>query len=424
MNMAVVSIIMLLAAIIIGFIKKVNVGIISIAFAFIIALMYKIPAGKIISGFSSSMAITMIGVMYLFSIITHNSTLEQVAKKITGLVGDRKFVLYIAMFFIGMLISGIGPGAIPTLAIAPVLAIPIALRSGMNPILLSLTGQMGAQAVRMSPITPEAVVVSRLMVAQGLNGNTVPAMWCLFVTEIFMVIASFIYLKGWKFTAPITQAGVSEDTSTKLNQQQWISLAGLAFMIFAVIFLKWNVGLTSFLIGTALILLKCGNDNNAIKSMPWNTILLVLGVGTLMGIVKLAGGVKLLADSIAAVSTTSTASPLMCVVAGAMSFFASGLGVVFPTLIPTVGGIAQNLAGVSPTELMAAVVIGGTITGFTPISTAGALILAGVSQFEGIDELYPPKKMFLDLCVVAVMAMAISVVLAFAGVYSAICAMF
>ena len=43
------------------------------------------------------------------------------------------------------------------------------MKAGMNPILLSLIGQMGAQCVRMSPITPEAVVVRDLMVEQGLD---------------------------------------------------------------------------------------------------------------------------------------------------------------------------------------------------------------------------------------------------------------
>ena len=118
------------------------------------------PAGKIISGFSSSMALTMIGVLYLFGIISNNGTLEVLAKKITKIAEKRSFLLYVAMFAIGAILSGVGPGAIPTLAIVPVLAIPVALKAGINPILLSLIGQMGAQAVRMSPITPEAVVVS------------------------------------------------------------------------------------------------------------------------------------------------------------------------------------------------------------------------------------------------------------------------
>ncbi|WP_432628629.1 SLC13 family permease [Brotaphodocola sp.] len=419
MSMEVVSLVALVVAILMGFFLKVNVGIISIAFAYLIGLVYGVPAGKIIGGFSSSMAITMIGVMYLFGIITKNGTLEVLARKITGLAGNRRFLLYIAMYVIGGLLSGVGPGAIPTLAIVPVLAIPVALKAGMNPILLSLIGQMGAQSFRMSPITPEAVVVSELMVDQGLDGNTVPAMWCLFVTEVAMIAASFVFFKGWKFSEPAEN--LKSEETPKFSAKQLISLAALIAMIVSVVAFGCNVGLASFVAGTVLVILKCGEDGMAIKSMPWNTILLVLGVGVLMNVVKLAGGVDLLASLIASFATRRTASPLMCLVSGFMSFLASGLGVVFPTLIPTVGSVAQDLNGLNPAELMSAVVIGGTVTGFSPISTAGALILAGVAQFEGIGEKYSQNKMFVELFVVAVMAMVISTAFAALGVYSMIC---
>ena len=107
--------------------------------------------------------------------------------------------------------------------------------------------------------------------------------------------------------------------------------------------------------------------------------------------------------------------------ASVMSFFASGLGVVFPTLIPTVGSIASQLGGVNPVELMAAVVIGGTVAGFTPISTAGALILAGVSQFPEVSDKYSQNKMFVELFIVSFLCMFISVVMGGLGIYRVIC---
>ncbi|WP_162151274.1 hypothetical protein [Enterocloster asparagiformis] len=81
MNMAVVSLIALAAAIVLGFVKKVNVGIVAIAMAYLIGIVYGIGAGKITGGFSSSMAMTMIGVMYLFAIVSGNGTLELLAKR-------------------------------------------------------------------------------------------------------------------------------------------------------------------------------------------------------------------------------------------------------------------------------------------------------------------------------------------------------
>ena len=106
MNMAVVSLIALAAAIVLGFVKKVNVGIVAIAMAYLIGIVYGIGAGKITGGFSSSMAMTMIGVMYLFAIVSGNGTLELLAKKITGLAGNRRYLLYVAVYAIGAILSG------------------------------------------------------------------------------------------------------------------------------------------------------------------------------------------------------------------------------------------------------------------------------------------------------------------------------
>ena len=420
MNMAIASLIALALSIVLGFVRKLNVGIVAIALAYIIGIAYGLSAKDITGGFSSSMAMTMIGVMYLFAIVSKNGTLELLAKKITGLARGNRYLLYVAIYVIGIILSGVGPGAIPTLAIVPVLAIPVALKAGMNPILLSLIGQMGAQCVRMCPITPEAVVVRDLMVEQGLDGNTLPAMWSLWATEIVMIIAAFIFFKGWKFDKPLESVELEE--TDHFSPKQILTLIGLLAMIAGVVVFGFDVGLTSLVIGTILLVCGCADEKVVIKSIPWNTILMVLGVGVLMNIVSLSGGVELLAGSISNVSSASTISPMMCLVASVMSFFASGLGVVFPTLVPTVGSIAAEFGGaISPIELMASVVIGGTVAGFTPISTAGALIQAGVSQFPEVENKYSQNKMFVELFIIAFLSTFISVAMAVLGVYGVIC---
>ena len=79
MNLGLISLIALLAAIVIGFVRKANVGILCIGFSMV--LVYGIKAGDIIKGFSSSLCMQMIGITYLFAIINENGTLELLAKK-------------------------------------------------------------------------------------------------------------------------------------------------------------------------------------------------------------------------------------------------------------------------------------------------------------------------------------------------------
>ena len=135
MNLGLLSVILLLAAIVIGFVRNVNVGILSIGFAMILTLFFgnAISAKDVISGFGTSLFVQMVGVTYLFAIINGNHTLELTARKIVNLVPAR--AIPFVMFVIGMVLSAAGPGSIPCLAIIPVIAIPISVSAGINPIL-------------------------------------------------------------------------------------------------------------------------------------------------------------------------------------------------------------------------------------------------------------------------------------------------
>lgn len=413
MNLGLVSLLALAAAIIVVFFRKCNVGIICIGFAMLVGLFYGLTAKEVMSGFSSPLCIQMVGISYLFAIINGNGTLTILANKAVGLVGEKKQLIPFVMFIIGYIICSVGPGAIPSLAIIAVLAVPVAVSAGLNPIMVSLIGQMGVQAGRMSSLTPEAVVVKELMIAQGLEGNTLPLGLCMLVTELILVTLVYIYYKGWKIN-------VTEQTTEKkqavLGKNQILSMIGLAVLVVGVLFFSWNAGLTGFLIGSLLIIAGAGEEKKAVSGVPWNVILMVLGVGMLMNIITVSGGIDIMVSGLERIMGEKTAVAIMSVTAGVMSFFSSGLGVVFPTLIPTATGLAAG-TGTNPVELVAVIVVGGTVTGFSPISTAGALVMAAVSGEKGADEKYPQNKMFVELFGVAFIALAVLFVLSLLGVY-------
>ena len=414
MNLGLLSLILLLVAIIIGFARNVNVGILSIGFAMVLTLLFKdqIAAADVIGGFGTSLFIQMVGVTYLFAIINGNGTLELLAKKIVNLVPAH--AIPFVMFIIGMVLSAAGPGSIPCLAIIPVIAIPISVSAGINPIMTSIIGDMGAMAGRMSPLTPEAAVVRGLMEKQGMDGNTVPIMVCTAVTSVVCCVFVYIYYKGWKVDK--TAVTGEKEVLLKFTVQQYLSLAGLLVLAFGVLVLSWNVGLTGFLIGSVLCIFGCGEEKKAVKEIPWNVIIMVLGVGMLMNIVSLSGGVDILVSALQSVMNIKTANPIMAILSGLMSFFSSGLGVVFPTLVPICGSLASGI-GADGVYLVAMVVIGGTIAGYTPISTTGALIMAGVAQQEDAEKLFPQNKLFVELFAVSIINLIVLAVMAAFGVY-------
>lgn len=413
MNLGIISLIALLTAIIIGFVRNVNVGILCMGFSMVLGLVFGLDAKEILSGFSSSLFIQMVGITYLFAIINSNGTLELLARKMVGLVGKKKALIPFVMYMLGFLICAVGPGAIPSLAIIPVIAIPVAISAGINPIMTAIIGDLGVMSGRMSPLTPESAVVRELMEEQGLTGNTIPIMISLTITALIVAVLVYIYYKGWKVEK---REDKTEEALPKFNGKQWLSLAGLLILAVGVLFFSWNVGLTGFLVGSVLIVLGCGEEKKAIKGIPWNVILMVLGVGILMNVISLSGGIDIMVAGLEKIMGHRTAAMIMAITAGFMSFFSSGLGVVFPTLIPTASGLASGL-GVGAVELVSVIVIGGTVSGFTPISTTGALIMAGVAQQEGAEEKFPQNRLFVELFAVSFIALAVLAIMAVIGVY-------
>lgn len=413
MNLGIISLIALLAAIIIGFVRNANVGILCMGFSMVLGLVFGLDAKEILSGFSSSLFIQMVGITYLFAIINSNGTLELLAHKMVGMVGKKKALIPFVMYILGFLICAVGPGAIPSLAIIPVIAIPVAVSAGINPIMTAIIGDLGVMSGRMSPLTPEAAVVRELMEEQGLVGNTIPIMIGMTITALIVVVLVYIYYKGWKVEKHEEE---KEEVLPKFNGKQWLSLAGLLILAVGVLFFSWNVGLTGFLVGSVLIVLGCGEEKKAIKGIPWNVILMVLGVGILMNVISLSGGIDIMVAGLEKIMGHRTAAMIMAITAGFMSFFSSGLGVVFPTLIPTASGLASGL-GVGAVELVTVIVIGGTVSGFTPISTTGALIMAGVAQQENAEEKFPQNRLFVELFAVSFIALAVLAIMAVIGVY-------
>lgn len=412
MNLGLISLFMLFLAIIIGFFRNVNVGILCTGFSMVLGAIYGINTKDIIGGFSASLFVQMVGITYLFAIIQENGTLELFARKMVALVGKRRVLIPFVVYLLGFLICAVGPGAIPSLAIIPVIAIPVAVSAGINPIMTAVIGDLGVMSGRMSPLTPESAVIRTLMEEQGMEGNTVPIMIALMITAILVAAVVYIYYQGWK----LEEVEDSQEEIPKFNKKQWISLLGLAILAVGVLFFSWNVGLTGFLVGSVLIALGCGNEKAALRVVPWNVILMVLGVGILMNIISISGGIDILVGAMEKIMGAKTASPIMALVAGVMSFFSSGLGVVFPTLVPTASGLATGL-GADALELVAVIVIGGTVSGFTPISTTGALIMAGVAQQENAEERFPQNRMFVELFAVSFLALAVLGIMAFLGFY-------
>ena len=98
MELQIISLVFLIFAIVVGFIKKINVGLVALGVALPLSMIGKIKPNIIFSGFPSKLFLTLLGTMFFFSILQENKTLELLSKKVVLLVGKRAYLIPIIIY--------------------------------------------------------------------------------------------------------------------------------------------------------------------------------------------------------------------------------------------------------------------------------------------------------------------------------------
>ena len=405
MEIALVSLIILVLVIFIGFFRKINVGLVAILAVTIFGAFIGEKDSVIIKGFSSSLFIMLLGVSFLCSIGITNGSLELMSKKILKLSGGYAFIAPVLIYIIGFGIAAIGPGCVPALGIVAALSLPLGKSTGYDPVMLAIIGEIGSFTGRFSPITPESLLIQKLTEPQGITNYQSIILIYASVTTIILSVIIFIIFKGYK----VKTQKMEQNEIPSFNKNQIFTLIGFLIVIIACTFYKRNVGLISFAVGILLILIKAADEKVVFKAISWSTLLMITGFGMLMDIVILVGGVSLLSDSLAKIMTPHTAVAIQGLTGGIMSWFSSAIGVVWPTLVPTVGSIA-NSVGVPADSLI-------SILCLTASSTGGGLIMAANATDPDFTK-EKENKLFIKLFAISVLMVVLIVIAALFGLYS------
>ena len=362
--MALISLGSLAAAIFLGFFRKMNTGLVCIGFALLLGKLAGIPDKEIIGGFNYSLFLMLLGVTYLFGLAEWNGTLKLLTKKITVLAGKRTYLIPVVMYLFATVLSALGPGTIPTTAIMMVFGMTLAVEMKINPAMLAAIIFLGAAGGGMSPLAATGII--------GLNG--------VFSSTVYAAVV-YIAFGGYKLKS---EKALKFSDTASFNRAQIITLLGICAMVGMVMIFKVNVGLASFTAAMALSFFRVSDEGEALKRIPWGTLLLICGVGVLMNVIIVLGGIHLLSVSLASIMNAATATAILGVTAGVMSWFSSTSGVVMPTLIPTVPHIIHQMSiSVNPVEWVTAISMVSNTAGISPLSTGGALALAAYSSEAG-----------------------------------------
>ena len=404
--MDVLSLILFIIVIALAFFRKNNIGVLALAVGVVAVRLFGMNDRALIGAVSVSLFVTLVGITLLFAVITSTGALELLARKIIAGAGKRTWMIPILMYLAGFTIVAVGPGGVPALAIIPPLAAAIAVEVGYNPLMLALIGICGMTSGRFSPITPEGTIILSAVAKAGYTGNVTPAIWVNAVLyNLILAVVIYIAFKGYKVkAAPDAEVKRAE----KFSGKQIVALLSILAMLFLIVYAKVNLGLAALSVAAVLLVFHVADDSKCIKAIPWNTIILVLGVGALLSIVAQAGGIALLSGGLGKIMNSSTATPLMSLSAGLLSLVSSALGVVYPTMMPMCIDIAKQIGGVNPAALMSAVAAAGAASGISPMSTGGALIIAAIAGENRINLTKEDEnKLFVQLLIISMLTLVL-----------------
>lgn len=396
--MAIVCWIVFFALLILAFTRKTNMGILAFGAAMILGRVIGMTDKEIVKTLSQSLFVTLTGITLLFSAVNSTGALEMVSKKIAHIFGKKVWTLPIIAYLIGFILAIIGPGAIPPTTLVVTMTVSIAISAGYNPIMMGVIGGLGLMGGRVAAITPEGNLVATLAAEQGITSNVILAV-CVFqiVTTVIAAVALFFIMGGHKVKGE--EIVIEQSKATK---QQFIALGAIVVMLILVVIVGLDTGLTSFMLAALLFLFHVVDEKTALKNVPWGTIVMILGVGVLMSVISKAGGIDMLCNALSNVMSAGTVAPLSGITAGIMSLVSSGLGVVYPTLIPMASELVESVGGGNAISVISAIVAGGSLAGFSPMSTCGALTLSAMTAMMPDMSKEEQSKSFIKLIVVAV----------------------
>jgi di/tricarboxylate transporter len=389
MSLGAVTLAALALAILLSCTSRLNVGLLALALAWVIGVYVgDLPLREVTAGFPVDLFLTLSGVTLLFAQAHVNGTLDVVAQNAMRLCRGRVGLVPIMYFVLGALLASAGPGNIATTGLLAPMAMATALKMRVSPFLMAIMVGNGCNSGSLSPLAPTGIIVTGLMERIGLPGLELQTWGFNLLAHAIVAFGGYFVFGGLGLLMRADRVEVDAEPVKHLDRNQILTLGMIGLLIVGVIGGGFNIGMAAFAGAVLLSLLRAADDSEAIKRMPWGTILMVCGVTVLIALLEKTGGMAILTDLLTSVATQATIVPFLAVVIGVVSAYSSTSGVVLPAFLPTVPGLIENLGGGSALGIASTMNIAGHLVDVSPLSTIGALCIASVPSGDMSRKLF------------------------------------
>lgn len=406
------SLVLLVVAFAIAIWRHVNVGLVMLPAAYLLAAVSHTPLAKLYSGFPASLVVLVLGVMYLFGHTVRSGGMDRLVRGAERAVGRRDWLLPWVSFILAALISAIGALPAASLAIVVPIAMQTARRREINSMLMGVVTILGALAGGFSPISVWGVLIQNLGQKAGFSTPMYALFGLEFVLILGLAVVAFFVFHGWSLMRRDTSLiADSEDSvgegdrgpdEARFSRYEIGSLAAVLVFVVAVLAIGLDVGLTAFALGMILHIVFRPDERDVIRSLPWAVVLIIAGVLTYVDLLLEVGTLKAVSDHLQGIGSVTLSILALVYFAAIFASFESSSVAVLGIVIPVVMAVEKGLPAGGLFLVIAAVAFSTVTVSTSPFHLSGALVMGNSADAVEADVLFN-KLLYWTIATVLVM---------------------
>lgn len=359
-------------AVVIGYKTGFNTGFFAIIFAYLIgAFALGMSPSEIIKGWPINTMFVIFSVSLFYNFALVNGTLEKTARYL--LYAFQKFpaLLPFALYVASAGIAALGAGFFTVMAPITML---ICEEAKMDKLLGAVAINCGALSGANFMTSGSGIIFRGLMDNNGYTDTSFNYSAVIFIASVIfslLLITLFRFITvGKSFAATSTSFEKPEPFTTLQKKNVYLMVLMIAtVLIFPLLHIvlpnveiisfinsKIDVGLVAIIFSAIALFMKLGPQNEVVAKVPWNTIIMICGVGMLINV-----------------------------------------------------AIA---AGINPLILFTCIVIGAQSSAISPFSSGGSLVLGSCATEEERSKMFP-KLLFRAVPISVLSATVFNVILSF-----------
>jgi di/tricarboxylate transporter len=407
-----ISIIVLVALFTVATATPINMGVLAFCAAFLVGgLVSGIPLDDIVDFFPANIFVIIVGITLLFGIARTNGTIDLVVSGLLKLVRGRRWAIVWLMFVLGAVLMSLG-SVLAVGMLAPI-AMPIARRYRIDPLLMGMMISHGVLGAAFSPITVYGAFTGGWLAEAGLPTDPV-ALYLVPLGLNFLIALGLFLLRGRSLlrrddttvepvepvepvtgtspggvegrplpggaaasvataTAPVRPADAEGETPG-LTPLRLLTLAGMVGLLISAVAFRIDVGIASLCIAAVLLLIAPNRHKAAMNNITWSAVVLVCGMLTYMNVLDQNGTLEFLGQAAADLGSPLLTAFVLCLAVAAVSAIGSSigtLGIVLPIAAPMLATGELGVIG-----FVAALAFCTVVVDVSPFSSNGVMVLA------------------------------------------------